>query len=256
MRLTTQACDAWTATMHRRLDAIQTAILDLIDVGGAGHLPAGHVANPNGHGRCRVCGLDASAHERRPPTAAERRSHDRAHGNFYPTPKGSSRVPYHVSNPTHRQVERWETEVEEAVTALYGTMAEVVGIMYEFDLHPLAEDGTPAVCPEEPPTRRTSNGRLIVELHPVACRQATLQAVVWLGAACDVLIDHVRGAEDESGEMAAIRARYLQTLTGTLARRVGVAEGRTCTCGRPAPVGEGRKCGACGMLEMRSRTAS
>ena len=247
MRLTTQACDAWTATMHRRLDAIQTAILDLIDVGGAGHLPAGHVANPNGHGKCRVCGLDASAHERRPPTAAERRSHDRAHGNFYPTPKGSSRVPYHVSNPTHTQTERWETEVEEAVTALYGTMAEVVGIMYEFDLHPLAEDGTPAVCPEEPPTRRTSNGRLIVELHPVACRQATLQAVVWLGAACDVLIDHVRGAEDESGEMAAIRARYLQTLTSTLARRVGVAESRTCVtgCGRSAPVGKGATCQAC-----------
>ena len=256
MRLTTQACDAWTATMHRRLDAIQTAILDLIDVGGAGHLPAGHVANPNGHGKCRVCGLDASAHERRPPTAAERRSHDRAHGNFYPTPKGSSRVPYHVSNPTHTQAERWETEVEEAVTALYGTVAEMVTIIGQLGLTPTDEEGSTVVCPAEPDTRRTTTGRLVVELHPAGCRRPTVEAVVWLGAACDALIDRARRAEADAGEMVGDRARYVESLSGTLARRVGVAEGRTCTCGRPAPVGEGRKCGACGMLEMRSRTAS
>ena len=233
MRLTTQACDAWTATMHRRLDTIQTAILDLIDVGPADRPPVP-----------------------RKPTARERRSQDRADGHFAPTPKGNSRTPYHVSNPTHTQAERWETEVEEAVTALYGTVAEVVAIVGQLGLTPTDEEGSTVVCPAEPDTRRTTTGRLVVELHPAGCRRPTVEAVAWLGAACDALIDRARRAEADAGEMVGDRARYVESLSGTLARRVGVAEGRTCTCGRPAPVGEGRKCGACGMLEMRSRTAS
>ena len=95
MTVSTRQADHWQAHMHARLDRIQAAVLDLIDVGSE---PVAVIP--------------------RRPSEVERLSQDRKDGHFHPTPKGISRRPVYESNPVLSETLVWESEVERAVEAV------------------------------------------------------------------------------------------------------------------------------------------
>ncbi len=241
--------DAWTATLTRRLDAIQAAILDLIDTGTEAHPPSGHVFTPTRKGTCRICDENMHSHERRPATHKEKTSQDRRDGHFYPTPPGNTRQPIHRSNPVLGAVTRWESQVEAAVTELVGTVGEVSSVLVALGIEPYDEDGRPAKLPKEPPVRTTQSGRVVAECSPARSRWIVLDSIVWLTAACGALADRMRVSDDVSD-----RGHYVERLTFALARQVGVLEPRRCVregCTRLAPVGSGTVCDACRKAEYR-----
>ena len=228
--MTPAAIDAWTATMSRRTDAIRAAMLDLID-----------------------CGPDNTYPTPRNPTKREQVSQDRADGHFHPTPPGRTRSAGEISNPVLGTVLSHETAVEEAVTALVGTVGEVASVLMALGIQPHDETGVNVIPPKEPPTRVTPTGRVVISSAPSQCRRTVQGCIVWLGYAVDALADRMRQSDG-----AQERGQYVERLTHMLARRVGVVEPRTCKtgCGREAPVGRGETCTACRSRASYARKAS
>lgn len=229
-----QQADVWRTTVHRRVAAIQVAMLDLID-----------------------CGVPATPTTSRRPTAAERRATGRADDRYEPTPPGTSRRPLHESDPTGGQVLAWEHAVQEAVTDLYGVLGEVAGIVTSLGLTPLTEHGRPWPAPDEPTTSPTRNGTVKVTAAPAACRVATLEACGWLGAATDALGDRLAQADGIVRATLLERTSYVERCTAVMGDRLGIREARTCEagCGRVTPVGAGATCAACRKRSQRARCA-
>lgn len=225
----TAQADAWTATVQRRLDAIQTAVLDVID-----------------------CGTEVAYPESRKPTRREQLSQDRVDGHFHPTPIGQSRRTG-TSNTVLAAVARWETDVERVVTEVVGTVGEVASVLSSLGIEVRDEQGREWTPPKEPPTRKTSTGRVVACVDPAAARRLTVESVGWLKSACDALVDRARLSDG-----ASIRCGYVERLTHVLAQRAGVSESRKCVhgCGKEAPVGRGRVCRSCESQAYRERKAS
>jgi hypothetical protein len=209
--------DAWKASVLPRVDAIRDRVCQLVDEGNVEPVVVS-----------------------REPSKQEKVSQDRRDGIFVSTPAGRSRRSSGPSDPTLSAVLAWESKVEDAVTALFGTVGEVEDVVVQLGV--TVRDGVlPAFPPPLPVVRRSGSGRLVVCVAPSDARRVVLELCGWLRLACVAVVERCRVSGD------ADRALYVERLTVGLARAVGVAEPRRCVegCGRVAPVGRGATCGAC-----------
>lgn len=236
---TRQQTDLWHAGYNRQLEATVAGLLDLIDCGSGSASPPG-----------------------RRPSKREQVATDRASdsdGLFQPTAKGQGRrSPGQRSDPTGRAVEQWELEVQQATTRLYACVSAAADAASSLGLTVLDERGCPVVAPNDPATRRTLSGTLVVNVSPSGCRRAVLRASGYLGAVGDALAGRLAGCSDpEVGDrlldVASLATRDLRALAGWVG-----GDGRplrlcACGCRRPAPPkGEGATRPGCRTRRHRS----
>lgn len=243
-----QDVDTWAATIHRQLGQVDMAVLDLIDIGPAEHIPVS-----------------------RHPSTVEKDATWRAGDvgdtdsrfHYEPTPRSSGRRSG-ISRPVEAATVAWEASVQEAVTSVFAGIALAIETVCLLRVVPRDEDGRPLPPPDEPATREILHGRRagqhLVDVDPASCRRHLLAAVRYLGASVDATADAMRGADGDMAEFVDDRRQRLGHVVGALARRLEVGDRpRLCGCGcrRPAPpVGAGATRQACRKrLERANKSA-
>lgn len=224
MTVTQRQVDSWLATVTGRIDRIQAAVLDLVDVGLDEPLPA-----------ARMPSNREKAATYRPGDTG-----DLAH--YQPTPAAQGRRSS-MANPTLGRLEARETEIERAVTWLHDLADRTVNMLtledLELDKHP------PPL-----PTRVTGSGERLVSCGPARVRAHVVEMCGWLREAAGAFAEPIRSTRPGEAMMLRSRAAYLEQLTASVARRLGTGERSTCDagCGRPAT----GTCGACRVRKHRN----
>lgn len=225
---TVSTVDAWRASCRRSLDEACAAALALVDVG-----------------------LVATPPRVRTPSRAERDATDRADGRFEPTPAGSRRSSG-TSDPTLAAVMRWETAVERRVTAFFEAVSAATAVAASLAIDVRDEHGRPLPPPAEPSVRHATDGRVVVEANPAACRRHLYAATVFLGAVVDALADRLLATDDPDAVVGTAHA--LRDTLDRLAPRPDPVP--LCACGCRRPLGSSRRPirDACQKRRERQRT--
>jgi hypothetical protein len=230
MIATVTQTDAWTATMTRRLEAIRTAMLDVID-----------------------CGIDEyTLPVSRDPSRKEQDLTDRRDGRFTPSQAAGGTRQAGVSRPTENRVLAQEGAVQALTSHLHELCAQVEhSLVGEFGLE-LDELEPPTTREDEATYLRPS--RTVVDLDVRACRRWTLDATFWLENVASELAEVWLAAEGEQADRVRGHATWFGTAVGSLSRRLTPPRRCACGCGQEAPPkGEGATRSGCRSRMQRER---
>jgi len=199
----TNTIDTWTATTHADLEQLRAGLLDLIDCGPHPNNDDPVLRRPDKElADAMRRGADRDADYRQPPSV---RTHN----------------PGTISDPTTRQILRWEQAVADAtrdaahITDAAWHAITMIDVVHHHDVH--NRHGQPLTPPPHPTVDDHPTRPRVLD-DPATCRRHVLDHLAWATQVVDALADTWRRTEPAGRSVDPEIAVHCRRYAGAIAR--------------------------------------